>query len=440
MGPAAIYNSLGDFIMEAKNVHKYSIATWIAFLLSVLVTGAVIGAAVWVFLQLMHNIMHILWETIPEALDFKYYTIVLCTIGGVVIGLWRKHAGDLIVPLEETIGEFKKNGRIKYSNMPQLFTSALLPLFFGGSVGPEMGLFTVIAGFISWAKDRYIVAIARIESLNAAGKTLGNPFILQVPLAGLVKEDVIINNEVYNVSKSQKNVMIATAVIGSILTIRLLDAVVHRDHMVFAAFEGFAIGKTEILAFVPLVLLGLGVAFFFLFSQELMEKTTSKLGEAHVLRATIGGFVLGLIGFLLPLTMFSGEFEMIELQATWTEYTPYFLIFLGFVKLWLTGFNQATHFKGGSYFPVMFSSVAIAYGVAEIFGINPEFVVIVLLATITAAALGHAVIVMLLCFLFAPASLGAVLVIVVCSYFCDKIFSPKKILLKRKRLAQESAK
>lgn len=418
--------------MEAKNVHKYSTVAWIAFLLSVFVTGAVIGTATWVFLQLMHKVMHLIWETIPEHLDFTYYTIVVCTFGGLIIGLWRKRAGDLIVPLEVTIGEFKKNGRIPYSNIPKVFTSALLPLFFGGSVGPEMGLFTVIAGYISWAKDRCAVAIARIERLNKEGKLTKNPFILKVPLVGLVKDEVIANKEVYQISKPQKNAMIFTGILGAFISMRVLDQLVHRDKMVFASFEGFAIGKAEVIAFIPLVLLGLGIAFFFLISQSTMEKATSKLGEAHVLRATIGGFVLGLIGFFIPLTMFSGEFEMIELQATWTEYTPYFLVALGFIKLWLTGFNQATHFRGGSYFPVMFSSVAIGYGVAEIFGINPEFAVMVLLATVTSAALGHAIIVILLCFLFAPASLGAVIVIIVCCYFADKIFSPKKFLLKRK--------
>lgn len=419
--------------MEAKNVHKYSIATWIAFLLSVLITGAVIGAATWIFLQLMHNVMHLIWETIPEHLDFKYYTIVVCTLGGLAIGLWRKREGELIVPLEQTIGEFKENGRLPYGNLPKVFVSGLLPLFFGGSVGPEMSLFTIIAGYISWAKDRCAIAVSRIEKLNKEGEDFGNPFILKVPLSGIGQDEVIVNNEVYTLSKKHKNAMLIAGILGAFLMMRFLDLIVHRDKMVFATFEGFSIGITEAIAFVPLVALGLGIAYFFLISQSEMEKVALKMGDNHVLRATLGGVVLGLIGFFIPLTMFSGEFEMVELQATWTEYTPYYLIALGFIKLWLTGFNQSTHFRGGSYFPVMFSSVAIGYGVAEIFGINPEFTVVVLLATITAAALGHTLIVILLCFLFIPASLSAVIVVVVCVYFADKIYSPKKILLKRKR-------
>ena len=53
-------------------------------------SGAVISAIVWLFLKLMSLGIHLIWEQIPSGLNFSYYPLLVCTIGGILIGVYQK--------------------------------------------------------------------------------------------------------------------------------------------------------------------------------------------------------------------------------------------------------------------------------------------------------------------------------------------------------------
>jgi H+/Cl- antiporter ClcA len=78
-----------------------------------------------------------------------------------------------------------------------------------------------------------------------------------------------------------------------------------------------------------------------------------------VLRGLIGGLGMGLIGALLPLTLFSGEAETTELILHATEIGLLALIVLALCKLLATSLLLATGWKGGYIFPIMFAGVAL---------------------------------------------------------------------------------
>jgi len=78
-----------------------------------------------------------------------------------------------------------------------------------------------------------------------------------------------------------------------------------------------------------------------------------------VLRGLIGGLAMGIIGALLPLTLFSGEAETSELILHATEIGLLALIVLALCKLLATSLLLATGWKGGYIFPIMFAGVAL---------------------------------------------------------------------------------
>lgn len=75
------------------------------FLLSVAVTGAFAGAAVWLFFFAMEHGIDYLWTEIPHALGvsspelasgpfgFLPYPFFVCLLGGLLIGLYEKMTG-----------------------------------------------------------------------------------------------------------------------------------------------------------------------------------------------------------------------------------------------------------------------------------------------------------------------------------------------------------
>ena len=104
-----------------------------------------------------------------------------------------------------------------------------------------------------------------------------------------------------------------------------------------------------------------------------------------VLRATVGGFLLGAVGTLLPLTMFSGEHQINEVMEDPESVGAILLLVIGVVKLLLTNLCIDTGLKGGHFFPVIFSGVSIGCGMSLLLGAD----MVLCTAVVTATLVGH---------------------------------------------------
>jgi H+/Cl- antiporter ClcA len=135
---------------------------------------------------------------------------------------------------------------------------------------------------------------------------------------------------------------------------------------------------------VPLGLLGGVVGILFMLSLRRLQRLFQAMKEHVVLRGLLGGVGMGIIGALLPLTLFSGESETGDLITHAAEIGVAMLIVLGLVKLFATSLVLATGWKGGYIFPIMFSSVALGLAVDLLF---PGIPVAVCVAATVAGAL-----------------------------------------------------
>ena len=73
--------------------------------------------------------------------------------------------------LAKNMGKIRKEKRYHYDDVGVSIVAALLPLLFGGCVGPEAGLTGSIAGLCTWAGDRMeaVLASAVTEMFPAPG-------------------------------------------------------------------------------------------------------------------------------------------------------------------------------------------------------------------------------------------------------------------------------
>lgn len=140
------------------------------FVACVVLTGALAGAFVWAFFFLMDAGLGFLWndgrlalsswlDSVAPALSrgpfgVALFPFLICMLGGVVIGLYEKKTGIAAEDLPDVMAKVKSTGRYEYDHLGKLSIAALLPLLFGGSVGPEAGLTGVIAGLCTWVGDR----------------------------------------------------------------------------------------------------------------------------------------------------------------------------------------------------------------------------------------------------------------------------------------------
>ena len=66
-------------------------------------SGAVTSLIVWLFLKLMGLGICLVWDTIPSNFDFKFYPIIVCTAGGIILGIWQKLTNAVPDELDEVM-------------------------------------------------------------------------------------------------------------------------------------------------------------------------------------------------------------------------------------------------------------------------------------------------------------------------------------------------
>ena len=364
------------------------------FLLSVAVTGAFAGAAVWLFFFAMEHGIDYLWTEIPHALGvsspelasgpfgFLPYPFFVCLLGGLVIGLYEKMTGIKTDDLNQVMAKVKQDGRYPYDNLGKLSLAALLPLLFGGSIGPEAGLTGVIAGLCSWVGDRMRRFGTEFRELTLLGTQAALTALFTAPVFGFVAplagsadgDEGSASGEItIKLPKAQKTVVYGIAIAGGL----------------------------ELTWLIPLSLIGTICGWLYFVSEHASETLAHAIGERPVVKAMLAGLALAICGTVLPYTMFAGETQADVLMETYLNIPAGVLIATGLVKAMLTPALINLGWRGGHFFPVIFSGVSLGYGLAILTGADPVFCVAVCTASTMGAVMRQPVMVvglLLMCF------------------------------------------
>ena len=281
----------------------------------------------------------------------------------------------------------KKDKFYPYNKVLLLCISALLPLVFGGSLGPEAGLTGVIVGLCYWAGSHMKDAKSKIPELMQIGISATLSAVFYAPLFGLasVNEERLDSEEKPTDIRSTKLISNIIAVLFAAGTLFLLNSI-FGGSMGLPRLGGYNITNFERLWGIPLALLGAVCGFLFIVSSKIFGKFFALIqGKLGInISTTLGGIILGVMGTYLPLTMFSGEESITVVKESFAEFAPWILIISGVLKLVLTNICIKSGWKGGHFFPVIFCGVSIGYGVAMLGGLDTAFCA----AVVTAGLLG----------------------------------------------------
>ncbi|MGN0462013.1 MAG: chloride channel protein [Ruminococcus sp.] len=364
--------------------------TFISKLISILMCGfmgGVIAGIIWSFLKLLDLGVGFIWEWGKDSVNFPFYTIAVCLLGGLIIGLYQKKFGSYPEELETVMGKVKKDKYYPYNNVFIICIAALLPLLFGGSIGPEAGLTGVIVGLCYWVGDRIKFVNVHLKEITRIGLSTALGTIFGAPLFGLVmpiEEKTDYDKEI-TVSKFSKTIYIIVSVMSAFGVFSLLNSI-FGGGIGIPQIEYAKITSNEQIFGIPLALVGavFGICYlvFDRFTKAFFKKLQGKIGI--VISTMLGGLILGVMGTYFPMTMFSGEESMGEIITTYKEYAPWLLILIGFLKLLLTNVCIKSGWRGGHFFPVIFSGVSVGCGVAILTGLNSAFC----MGVITAGLLG----------------------------------------------------
>lgn len=340
------------------------------FLLYTIILGAIVGAIIWAFLRVMNLGIGFIWDFVPSKLGFPFYTVLVCTAGGLLTGLWKKKFGDTPEELGVVVAKVKKTNRYPYSNIFSSLVSAILPLLFGASIGPEAGLTGIIAGLCTWVGDRLKMYKKEVEELTQIGLSATLGTIFRSPMFGFFEpledeRDAVI-------PKASKIVLYIAAILSSFGAFILLGRLLGGSGGIEGLEPGTPSWSNYIWA-VPLTLAGITAGYIYYIFRRLTHLYESKLKKLTVTRAVIGGLLLGISGTFLPLTMFSGEHQISIIQESAVQIGAVMLLVIAGVKLLLTNVCISSGLKGGHFFPVIFCGICIGAAISLFTGVDMIF-------------------------------------------------------------------
>ncbi len=350
--------------------------------------GAFAGTIIWWFLKIMSAGMAFLWEWLPERLSIPYYTLIICTFGGCLIGLFRKKYGDYPEELETVMGKVKKEKHYSYDNMLVLLIAALLPLLFGSSIGPEAGLTGIIVALCYWVGDNLKFAKNNARAYSEVGTAVTLSLLFYSPLFGIfaVEENPENDNVFQGLTRTSKIFIYGLALAAGSGIYMMWSSLLGAGLSGFPSFDAAAVIWKDYLMMAVYVLAGCILALFYEKTHQLCHHTAGKMPP--VIRETAAGFFLGLIGMFIPAVMFSGEEQMAELMTDYGRYLPWMLVGVAFLKVLLTNVCIQFGMRGGHFFPVIFAGVCMGYGLAVLVFPESAAHVVFAAAIVTASLLG----------------------------------------------------
>jgi H+/Cl- antiporter ClcA len=360
-----------------------------ALITSAVLSGALVGGAVALFLQILYRSIEFLWRELPALInpagEIPYFTMILAVTGGLLVGLCHKYLGDHPKLLQASIASFMETKRFDYSHIWQGVVTAGTSLLFGASLGPEAALLDLAGGLSTWAADQ----------LRRPGAA-----------AGLLPAD----DPAQPWPRGWKWGLMAAALGGMLVTTRFLLGDLFSGGLLDTAVYQFQF--PDLLWAVPVGLAGAAGGLFFNKLQAALPRLTRGLNGRPVLRSLSGGVVLGVFASIFPLILFSGQHELQPLHDSRTEVVFGFILLTGIAKFFVTSYLMTTGWKGGQFLPIMFGGAALGLAASMLLpGISPSVAVVGGMAGATVAVIRQPAAVVVLLLLFFPPKLAGVMIV-----------------------------
>ena len=345
--------------------------------------GAGAGFSIWALLSAAYLLCDLVWGGIGGALGLPTFPLLVCTLGGALIGLWNARFDSAPKPLDEVMAEVRAKGGYSVGRVVPASVSFLLPIAFGGSVGPEAGL----TGLVASACTQVGAALRRAGGLDG-------PF-----------------------TRAQKVPLYALGVLGGAAGAAAFSAL-FGGGLPLPRFGAAPLTWEAAAWTVPLVAAGWALAALYALATLLARRLSRALEGHPVLKPTLCGLALGATALALPYVLFPGTAQAADLAGQWANMPAAVLVATGVAKTAFVALCLNLGWSGGPFFPLIFCGVSTGFGIAAATGADAMLCTAVVSTALIAGFTrkpAMTLLVMLLCFpvrslpFMAPAALAGAL-------------------------------
>jgi H+/Cl- antiporter ClcA len=405
----------------------------LAILFISLIMGVFIGLFVQIMLQMMNLGIHLVWSVLPRNTDVWWLPLAICPTGGVAIGLWNRHFNAAPEPLTQVMAQVKREGVYHVKNVPAGIVAFLLPLAFGGSVGPEAGLTGFIASGATGISASLRRAGLRVRSLADVTVSATICAVFGAPFAGLVAATENLpgsspDEQRFTYRRIVKVILYGIAAAGAFGGIWLVSLVLGSAGGL-PRFASIEMPLYDAVWIFVCIAAGYLLALAFGGANLGAASLGRKLKGHDIAMGLIAGVALGVLGMLFPYVLFSGEEQSREIFEIWQTIPAGILIITAVTKVAMTPLCIEMGWRGGEIFPCIFSGVALGLGIAGFAGIDPVFCTACTCGAFMGAKLRKPVLaatLLLLCFPF-----NSVIWLVIAAFAASFIPQPKSICNQR---------
>lgn len=315
-----------------------------------LVTGAIGAVGAFLFLGLMNFGLGLIWPDPPgpEPFSGSWQIVLIMTAAGLIVGLIRRY-----FPVEDVdvFGALVK-GHMKTRPIPGALLVALTSLIGGFSLGPEVptGMGGAAAG--TWLSERRKLSkeSERVNVLSgvmgAYGGLFSSPFAaVMIPL---------------EVTHAQSPAYYATLIIASAAAVAGFVLFFFQAGDQFSTLLRFLdlpeynLKVWHIAMAIIFGIVGTILAVIFGLLLRTFKRLVLPLVSRPVLRSILVGFLLGLLGLALPLTLFLGTDGLVTVTTQGAQLGVALLSIVVLAKMAALAGALAGGFIGGPIFPLLF--------------------------------------------------------------------------------------
>jgi H+/Cl- antiporter ClcA len=322
---------------------------WIKFIWGLFI-GLLAAVSVLLFNYLMNLGLKWLWPDPPgyEPFSGSLRVLIIMTVAGFLVGLLY----HFIKVKETEIADALKDGRVDPKGLPGGLLVSLVSLIGGFSLGPEVPSGMLAGGLATWISEKRNLS-KEIRSSNVVSSiTAAYGGLFTSPLGAFLIPLEFPHMQTFNYYGTLI-IAGATAVLGFVVfyvagsdefagLLRILDLPMYDLlpwHLVVAIILG---------------ILGAAMALIFGLTMGALKKLVMPLKHQPVLRNTLAGFLLGLLGWALPLTLFLGSDGLEVVTDNAAQIGVALLVVYILAKILATAGALATSFVGGPIFPLFF--------------------------------------------------------------------------------------
>lgn len=317
------------------------------------ILGFVLGFVTWVLLNCAYALTDVVWDPFLVGGAPLWLIPVVCTAGGALLGWWNHRFKSAPEPFAKVIARTRAEGFYKIEHPIPSFVSFLLPLAFGGPVGPEAGL----TGFIAAGCTKIGSVLTR---LHGHGQDHPGAF-----------------------TRNQKVLVYGVGIVGGLLGVRQYSAL----------FGGMSVPRFGIPEFsmqallwvIPLTFAGLALSGVMRLGSWASEQFAQRVPLNEIARAALCGLVLGIVALALPYVLFPGTEQLGEVLGSFASIGAGELALTALVKMFMLTFCLAMGWHGGPFFPLIFCASCLGLSVALVAGVDLALGAIV----VTSALLGR---------------------------------------------------